>query len=128
MGSFFETALSLLKRWYVLLALAVLTFPIIVLVGSMCDIDNASPSHRVTGSEADKVFSLFESLDSKYSNSHVHSFSTGGGIQLFGLLFAEKLVDVTQKSVLSALVVGYIGYSLDTGCHWLRKRQRRVKP
>ena len=128
MGSSFETALSLLKRWYMLAALAVLMCPVWFLYASVFNVNNASPSRRVTGSEADKVFSLFESLDSKYSNSHVHSFSTGGGIQLFGLLFAEKLVDVTQKSVLSALVVGYIGYSLDTGYHWLRKRKRWVKP
>jgi hypothetical protein len=98
------------------------------LFASMGNIDNASPNRRVTGSEADQVFGLFESLDSKHSNSHVHSFSTGGGIQLFGLLFAEKLVDVTQKAVLSALAVGYMGFSLDTGYKWLRKRQAAKAP
>jgi hypothetical protein len=130
MQRFIDRLLEIIRPWYVLAALGILMFGLMGLLGSVLDIDFDRPSHRgqffaIYGDAGN----VFDSLNSRYPGfpgSRDNANLAESKSWLFLLLCAGKFMNCMPPIVLTAFVVGYVGFSLDTGYKWLRKRRSNV--
>ena len=127
MENWSKRLLGFVSRWYVIVALAVAALPLVAHLIWFVDIDANTKVRRDVWVWGDAVNAL-EALHTQFPvPADWRRDTVESSDRLFWLLIADKSVTYLQQYFVAGLVVGYVGYSLDAGYKWLRKRRQQSK-